>query len=184
MPARLRDASLEAISLYRFFEKKEGVNYAPVFAALLGVVDETAKGMILNKLSDKVPSNNTDQRAWFEPYLQKVDRRTIPHYEKTASNLRKTLVFRNGVSPLGLLRSCLDYALNDKTKITGVFEAIKSEFRFTGGRDLFDNVVYMNDFRNTYVAHQEKVLTDAKRARIALIRWIEGLASLWQHASS
>jgi type III restriction enzyme len=184
MPTRLRDASLEAVSLFRFFEKKPGVNYAPVFTALLGVVDETAKGIILKKLGESVPAGAADQREWFEPYMKNVDRKTIRHYEEMARNLRKTLIFRNGVSPLGLLRNCLDYALNDKTKITGVFEALKSEFRFTGGRDLLDSVTKINDFRNTRVAHQESPLTDNKEARKSLVLWIEGLGELWKQAQA
>jgi type III restriction enzyme len=184
LPARLREAANEAISLFRFFEKKPGVNYAPVFAALLGVVDEAAKGILLKKLLPKMPATAPEQRSWFEPFLQKVDRRMIPHYDQTARNLRKTLVYRNGVSPLGLLRSCLDYALNDNTKITGVFEAIKSELRFKGGRELLDRVTKINDLRNTRIAHQEKPLTEVKEARDALISWVGGLAQLWQLADT
>jgi type III restriction enzyme len=108
----------------------------------------------------------------------------IRHYEEMARNLRKTLVYRNGVSPSGLLRSCLDYALNDNTKITGVFEAVKSELRFKGGRDLLARVAGINDFRNTRIAHQEKPLTDSSEARKALVQWIEGLSQLWQVASA
>ena len=44
MPDRLRKAVDEAVSLYLFFEKKSGVNFAPVFAALFGVIDERQKG--------------------------------------------------------------------------------------------------------------------------------------------
>ena len=83
-------------------------------------------------------------------------------------------------SPLGLLRSCLDYALDDHTKLTGVFEALKSELRFTGARKLLDTTTKINDFRNEYVAHQKDRLTDSARAKQALIGWIEGLGLLWQ----
>lgn len=184
LPERLRIAAMEAVSLYRFFEKKPGANFAPAFTALLGVVDETAKGVILKKLLSQLPPAAPDQRAWFEPFMKNVDRRTIRHYEELARNLKKTLVYRNGVSPLGLLRNCLDYALNDNTKITGVFEALKSEFRFTGGRDVLASVNSMNEFRNTRVAHQEQPLTDGKEARKSLVGWIDGLRQLWQIAST
>ena len=40
------------------------------------------------------------------------------HYTELARNLRKTLVYQTGVSPLGLLRNCYDYALNDATALT------------------------------------------------------------------
>jgi type III restriction enzyme len=121
-----------------------------------------------------------DQKTWFEPYLAGVDRRMVRHYEEMARNLRKTLVYKNGLSPLGLLRSSLEYALNDNTKLTGVFEAVKSELRFTGGRDLLDRITSINEFRNTKVAHQEAPLTDPAQAKAALVTWVEGLNHLWQ----
>jgi type III restriction enzyme len=183
LPERFRKAAEEAVSLFQYFEKKEGVNYAPVFTALLGVVDEAARGLVLKKLNEKMPGNIQEQREWFEPYLAGADRRMIPHYQQLAQNLRKTLVYRNGVSPLGLLRSCLDYALNDHTRLTGVFEAVKTEFRFSGGRNLLDCVKSINDLRNTRIAHQEKPFTDPVEAKKALIAWVEGLSQLWQAGS-
>ena len=73
-----------------------------------------------------------------------------------------------------------DDALNDNTKLTGVFEALKQDFRFTGGRDLLDHVASINDFRNTRVAHQEQPLTDPAAAKPAVADWIAGLGRLWQ----
>ena len=179
LPDRLRTAVDESVMLYRFFEKKPDVNYAPVFTALLGVVDETARGLMLKKLTPQMPGNMADQENWFKPYLGAVDHRLERHYTEMARNLRKTLVYRNGLSPLGLLRNCLDYALNDNTKLTGVFEALRSDFRFAGGRDLLTRVSAINEFRNTRVAHQETPLTDSKEAKAALCAWVEGLFGIW-----
>lgn len=180
LPDRLRKAADEAISLYRFIEKKPDVSYAPAFAALLGVTDETATGLILKRLSPFMPANMLDQQTWFEPYLEKVDRRSVTHYQQMAQNLKKTLVYRTGISPLGLLRSCLDYALNDSTKLGGVFEDTKTALRFTGSRAVLESVTSMNDFRNTRVAHQGTPLTDPKESKQALVLWIAGLSRLWQ----
>jgi len=180
LPERLRKAADESISLFGFFEKKRGVNYAPVFTALLGVIDESAKGLVLQKLTPRMPANMQAQRDWFEPYFGGVEHTKHRYYEEVARNLRKTLVYRNGVSPLGLLRNCLDYALNDNTRLTGVFEAVKAELRFSGGRDLLDRVKSINDFRNTRVAHQETPLTNPTEAKTALIAWVDGLKRLWQ----
>jgi type III restriction enzyme len=74
-----------------------------------------------------------------------------------------------------LLRSCLDYALNDTTKIGGVFEALHTQLRFQGGRKFLETVTRINDFRNTYIAHQERELTDRDLAEQALKVWIEML---------
>lgn len=179
LPERLRKAVEEAVSLFLFFEKKAGKNYAPAFTSLLGVIDETAKGFVIQKLMSAMPLAAPDQKAWFDPYLGKVDPKTHRHYQELARNLQKTLVFKSGVSPLGLLRNCLDYALNDRNSLTGVFEAIKDEFRYAGARDQLVAVQEINDFRNTRVAHQEAPISDAKEAKMALKAWIDGLIVLW-----
>ena len=36
----------------------------------------------------------------------------------------------------------------------------------------------INDFRNTYIAHQEKELTDVETVKKELKKWIEGLKTL------
>ncbi len=180
LPERLRKAVDEAVSLYLFFENKSGVNFAPVFTTLLGVLDEAAKGLILQKLQGRLPSSPPDQQKWFEPYLAKVDSRMHRHYSELARNLRKTLVYQTGVSPLGLLRNSYDYALNDSTALTGVFEALREELALPGARAVFEAAKTVNDFRNTRVAHQEKPLTNSSEAKAALVKWVEALALLWQ----
>jgi type III restriction enzyme len=179
LPKRLRKAVEEAVSLYLFFEKKPSPNYAPAFAALLGAVDETAKGLVIQKLSRLMPVAAPDQKTWFEPYLGKVDSKTHRHYQEFARNLQKTLVFKTGVSPLGLLRNCFDYALDDKNSLTGVFEAIRSEFRYPGAREQYSAVQAVNELRNTRIAHQEKPLNDGGEAKKALRAWIDCLSLLW-----
>lgn len=162
--------------LFRFLENKEGINFAPVFTGILGSVDEAAKGLITRKLQDDLPADVPSQKAWFDVYLpHDIPKGQKGHYERMAQNLKRTLVFNNGISPLGLLRSCLDYALNDNTKIGGVFEAVKTGFRFQGARNVLASVQRVNDFRNTRVAHQEEELTDAKLAETELKTWIEAL---------
>lgn len=179
LPDRFRKAVEEAVALFQYFEKKEGISCAPVFTALLGVVDEAARGLILKKILDEMSATMPQQKEWFEPYFSGADHRMIPHYKQLAQNLRKTLVYRNGVSPLGLLRNCLDYALNDHTKLTGVFEAVQIGFRFDGSRNLLDQVKLINDFRNTRVAHQEEPLNSPAEAKKALVVWVNGLSQLW-----
>jgi len=183
LPERMRKAADEAIALYRFFEKKPGVNFAPVFTALLGVMDEAARALILQLLVPAMPVTVKEQQAWFEPYLANVDPRMHRHYQEMGRNLRKTLVYKAGVSPLGLLRNCLNFALNDTTALTGVFAAVRESFRFTDSRNLLDRVQSINDLRNTRVAHQEQPLTDMAEAKQALVEWLDGLAMLWRAQS-
>jgi type III restriction enzyme len=175
LPSRYRRAADQAMMLYRFFENKEGMNYAPVFTALLGSIDEVAKGFIVRRLQPELPITVDEQKAWFTPYLGNVDRKTEDYYRKLAQNLKRTLVFNNGLSLIGLLRSCLDYALNDTTKIGGVFEALHTQLRFQGGCKYLETVTRINDFRNTYIAHQEQELIDRNLAKQELKIWIEML---------
>jgi len=179
LPSRYRQAVVQAIDLYQFMANKESMNYAPVFTALLGCLDEAAKGLLLSRLQPHLPLKVDDQKTWFAPYYGNVDRRQERQYASLAQNLKRTLVFGNGLSPIGLLRSCLDYALNDPVRLGGVFEAVKAEFKVLGGRDLLSQVTRVNDFRNTYVAHQEESLSDQKLAAEHLKRWIDTLQVLY-----
>lgn len=177
LPPRYRKAIEQAVTLFLFQENK-GMNYAPVFTPLLGSLDEAAKGLMIRRLQPDMPPTTPEQRTWFEPYLGDVDYKARPKYENLSKNLKKTLVFQTGISPLGLLRSCMDYALNDTAKIGGVFESVKAKFKVQGGRDMLSMVKGINDFRNNFVAHQEKELTDAGLAERQLKAWIEGLLLL------
>jgi len=178
LPPRYAKAVEQAVMLFRFFENKEGMNYAPVFNALLGSIDEACKGVIIRRLKPAVPVASNDQRTWFSPYLSNIDHRMEKHYSATAHNLKKTLIFNNGISPLGLLRSCLDFALNDNAKLGGVFDAVRTAFKQKGGRDFLALVESINDFRNTCVAHQERELTDPKEAKRQLLSWFNALVTI------
>lgn len=175
LPDRYRKSSEQAISMFRFLENKKDIPYGPVFQPLLGCLDEAARGLLLRRLQPDMPDFGQEQKAWFNPYWDNVDSRVVRHYQNIARNLQKTLVYRNGISPLGLLRSCLDYAMNDNTKIGGVFESVKEQFQTTGGMDFLTIVMRINDFRNTYIAHQEQELKDVYLARENLGKWIAGL---------
>ena len=127
-----------------------------------------------------MPAKVPDQKTWFEPYLRDTDRRMQPHFEKMAQKLKSTLVFNNGIMPLGLLRDCMEYALNDNTKIDGVFQVVKVKFKVAGAREMLATVTRIYEFRNTRVAHQEKEITDPKEAQQHLVGWIKGLKALTQ----
>lgn len=179
LPTRYRRSAEQAAMLFRFLENKEGINFAPVFTGLLGSLDEAARGLIARKLEESLPGDVPSQKAWFDVYVPPgTDKGKRGHYERMAQNLKRTLVFGNGISPLGLLRNCLDYALNDNTKIDGVYEAVKAAFRFQGARNLLQTLGDMYEFRNTRVAHQEEELTDAKVTERALKEWVETLRLL------
>jgi type III restriction enzyme len=109
LPPRYRLAADQAVMLYRFFESKEGMNYVPVFTPLLGSIDEVAsKGFLVRRLQSVVPITVDDSKIWFAPSLGSVDRKSedhYRHYRRLAQNLKRTLVFNDGLLPIGLLRS-------------------------------------------------------------------------------
>lgn len=178
LPPRYRDAVEQSVLLFRFLENKEKMNFAPVFTALLGSLDEASKGLVTRRLQDLLPAVAAEQKAWFEPYLGRVEGGKRRHYESMAQNLKRTLVFGNGISPLGLLRNCLDFALKDRSKHGGVFDAVVERFSVKGAREFLAAVQSVNDFRNTYVAHQEQGFTDAKLAERELVKWISTLREI------
>jgi len=81
LPPRYRKAVEQATMLFRFFENKAGMNYAPVFNALLGSLDEAARGLLVRRLRLAMPSKVPDQKTWFDPYLREVDQRMQIHYK-------------------------------------------------------------------------------------------------------
>ena len=134
--------------------------------------------MVLNLLEDKMPASRHEQERWFDPYLDDLEQRPRKRYQKMAESLKRGLVYRNPLSVIGLLRSCFDYALNDKTELDGVFAAIRESFRLPGARNLLERITKVNDFRNAYVAHSDKELTDKNLAELNLKHWVESLALL------
>jgi type III restriction enzyme len=176
---RERKAAEDAAELFRYFESKsDGPNFAPAFNVLLGPFDEAAKGAILGSLQSNVPADRNAQQIWFEPSIDHIDRHEVRHYQGMANNLKRALLYGNVHSAIGLLRSCLDFALNDKTVLEGVFSSVRSAFKVSGARQLLDRITAVNDLRNTYVAHHEKDLTDKALARGQLKAWVETLALL------
>ena len=110
--------------------------------------------------------------------MVKVDPRLRDRYQKVAKNLKRGLVFGNPHSVIGLLCACFDFALNNKSGLGGVFEAVRDSFRLPGSRKLLERLTAVNDFRNTYVAHQEKELNDKALAEHNLKHWVETLVLL------
>lgn len=178
LPSRYQKAVEQAAMLFRFLENKQGINFSSVFTPLLGSLDEAAKGLILRKLQNDLPPTVPEQKAWFNQFLEDIEQPLRGRLDGMANNLKRTLVFNNGLSPVGLLRSCLEYAVKERTKLGGVFAAVKSHFAFVNAAALLDQVADINDFRNTYVAHQGKELTDSQLAKTHLGKWIGGLRSI------
>lgn len=184
LPDHARKAAVEAFETLGFLRKRQGVNLAPAFTSLLGPLDAAARALIRAKLAPATPGVPAEQRAWFDPHTPGDGSRPTEHYQRMSRNLRKMLLYDAGVMPVGLLRDCLEYALNDRARFTGVFEAIRSRFRFDGARRLLDRVASLYEFRNRYIAHQEAELVDEKLATGTLGEWIICIDSILDPSGS
>lgn len=179
LPSRYRGAIEDASRLLQFSESTEARSFSPVFQPLLGPLDEAAKALIIGRLQDAVPVSAPNQHAFFNPSFGALTGKDRNYYGKQAGNLRRTLVFRNGISPIGLLAFCLEHARRGKG-LGGVFAAVRERFADLARTDLCSAVQTINEFRNTRVAHGETPVNDPAEARAKLKEWVSGLCSIWQ----
>jgi type III restriction enzyme len=99
-------------------------------------------------------------------------------FKRRGSDLKRTLADRAGMSPIGLLRWCLQQPREAKPIVGGIFAAVHQRFGFASD-ETYKLVSVINTFRNEYVAHQNKELTDPTAARNELSQWINGLVVIW-----
>ncbi len=178
LPSRYRKAVEHSVALFFFHEKKETVSFAPVFQPMLGPIDHAAEALMVGRLLADVPPEAAAQRAFFEPDLSGVKKSDLKYFSDNGSLLRKLLVYRSPIMPAGLLRFCLRYAGATGDSLGGVFALVR--VRFADGRraGLLSQVEAYYDFRNTYIAHEKKALTDVATTRDALRQWITTLCAL------
>ena len=179
LPSRYQKAVEQAVALYYFLKNKDDVSFAPVFTPLLGPLDEAARGMILRELKDYIPADRSEKYAFFHPDLMDLPTGEANFHKRQSTNLERTLVDQNGLMPIGLLRWCLDYVRTTRRKIEGVFEVVRTRFADVSQSDLYSVIDAIYSFRNEYVAHQDRELSDPELAKQALIQWSNGLHRIW-----
>lgn len=180
LPPRYRAAAEQAIELFQFLRGKQTVRFSPVFTPLLGSIDEACRGLLKRRLGNDVPKSSAEQEGWFRPDLSSLKPGTARDLENLGHNLKKIVVEDAGLSPVGTLRSTLDFANNSAHNLGGVFSVIPKYFGGNDSKHLFDRVQKVNSFRNTYVAHQVKELNDVKLSEENLKIWISTLALISQ----
>ena len=104
--------------------------------------------------------------------------------EKQASLLRRFLVHRSPITPIGVLRFCLDYASKDEEAPGGVLVAVRERFADLADTDLSDLLGTVYDFRNTFIAHAKDELGDLAKAEGALHQWITAIERLHEISST
>lgn len=179
LPSRYQKAIAQAVTLFHFLKNKEDVSFAPVFTSLLGPMDEAARGMIQRELKDEVPAGRVEQYEFFRPNLTDLPTGEANFHVRQATNLERTLVDQNGLMPIGLLRWCLNYASTTRRKIGGVFEAVCKCFADVSQTDLLSAIDSIYTFRNEYIAHQDRELSELELAGRSLKEWANGLYKIW-----
>lgn len=180
LPSRYQKAVEQSVTIFRFLENKAHVSFAPIFTPLLGPLDESAKGVLLDFLGKNVPDDRIKQRDFFEADLRYMSQGEARAYIESARNLRRTLVDRNGVMPIGLLLWCLKYTRNPHRSLGGIFKAVEMRFSNFAKKDLYEMIDRIYSVRNEYIAHQNRELNDPNLARRTLQEWIQGLYRIWR----
>jgi type III restriction enzyme len=180
LPPRYQKGVEQAVSLFRHLEHKTGVSFAPPFTALLGALDEAARGLMIDRLAQDVPQDATQLDVFLEADVSSLAGKEADTIKFYARNLRGTIVDRKGTMPIGVLRWSLTYARSPRPSFGPIFDSIKARFSKIASKDFIKQIEHINAFRNTYVAHQEQPLEDVEQARAALKEWSVGLYDIWK----
>lgn len=162
----------QAIQLFRFYENKTDLILSPVFTPLLGPIDKCSEELVYDRLVDDIPKAQTEQRDFFEPYMA-VQPSRAKYLLENSKRIQKLVLYSAAIMPIGVLKFCLEYARSSPDGIKGVFDSIRRRFSDLFGDGLRELLGEVYDFRNTYVAHQEKELKDVGESRKALKKWID-----------
>src|SRR5258705_3010439 len=133
---------------------------------------------MLQRLADDVPAEATAQKDFFEPDISRAKKSDHKFYLERASVLRNLLVYRSPVMPTGALSFCFEYAAKDGEPLPGIYRAVRTRFADFVSSDLPVRVRGIYEFRNTYVAHEKRELTDGGETEEALKEWITALVAL------
>jgi type III restriction enzyme len=180
LPPRYQKGVEQAVSLFRHLEHKTGVSFAPPFTALLGALDEAARGLMIDLLGPDVPEDPKQLEQFFEANVSSLPKDEADQIKWNARNLKGTIVDRKGTMPIGVLRWSLNYAKSPRQLFGGIFDSIKNRFAPIASKEFVKQMEKINGFRNTYVAHQEQPLEDVEQARAALKEWAAGLCDIWK----
>lgn len=180
LPPRYQKGVEQAVSLFRHLEHKSGVSFAPPFTAMLGAIDEAARGLMIDILGSNVPQDPKELERFFEADVSSLAGKEADTIKFYARNLKGTIVDRKGTMPIGVLRWCLTYAKSPRPSFGPIFDSIKTRFSRLTSKEFIKLIEHINAFRNTYVAHQEQPLEDVEQGRAALKEWASGLCDIWK----
>jgi type III restriction enzyme len=178
LPEKIKKRVAQAVTVFRFLERKSDASFADAFTSLLGPIDEMAKALLRDYLAPAVPEGEPALTEFFIGDLSSLKREELKAVEWQGANLRKLLVDGSGAMPIGVLRWTLNYAKSPRPNFGGIFDAIRVHIGPIASREFAKQIEGVNKFRNNYIAHQEHELTDVEKARQGLREWIAALAEM------
>ena len=182
MPERVKKRVAQAVTVFRFLEKKAEASFADAFTSLLGPIDEAAKALLREFLSSAVPTAEPQITSFFAGDLSSLPAEERKSVEWNGLNLRKLLVDGAGAMPIGVLRWALKYAKSPRPALGGIFSTIKERMAAIATREFTGRIIAVSEFRNRYIAHQERELSDVEVAKRGLEEWIAALAEMLRKA--
>ena len=109
LPERVKKRVTQAVTVFRFLEKKAEASFADAFTSLLGPIDEAAKVLLRELLASAVPTAEPQLTSFFAGDLSSLPAEERKSAEWNGLNLRKLLVDGAGAMPIGVLRWALKY---------------------------------------------------------------------------
>ncbi len=182
LPERVKKRVAQAVTVFRFLEKKAEASFADAFTSLLGPIDEAAKALLREFLSSAVPTAEPQITSFFAGDLSILPAEERKSVEWNGLNLRKLLVDGAGAMPIGVLRWALKYAKSPRPALGGIFSTIKERMTAIATREFTGRIIAVSEFRNRYIAHQERELSDVEVAKRGLEEWIAALAEMLRKA--
>ncbi len=85
--------------------KKQKVSFSPVFQPLLGPLDAAAEALLLTASWTALPGEATSIDDFFAPDLSEEKKKHREFLENQASLLRRFLIHRSPIMPIGFLAS-------------------------------------------------------------------------------
>ena len=120
--------------------KEEGMNYSPVFNALLGSLDEAARGLLVRRLQPSMPAKVPDQKTWFDPYLRDTDRRMQSPLREDGAEFETLARLQQRHHADRLTARLYGIRAQRQHQARRCFEVVKVKFKVAGGRELLATV--------------------------------------------
>jgi type III restriction enzyme len=171
LPSRHQTNVTQAVMLFRFTENKVNLSFAPVFTPLMGSLEDGCNALLIERLAPYVPNTKAAQEDFFSPDLSRLDREKRRYYESEINKLKRVIVYKSPISPMGHLKFALEVGI--KTEDEGMFfVALHHAFGYPENKKLLDELAGVYEFRNKYIAHYEKEIVAKEGAQSQLRNWI------------